>query len=99
MGKDSSNLSSSFTAAYGLDKLFPSMFTPGAPALRKIPANTLFEYLTDAYQRTFFFSIFSAKGVICDQMGQLTMRCTFQNVASIVTREAFYCYFGRYNKN
>ena len=55
MGNESSSLPSSLFAAYGLDKSFPSIFMPGASALKEIPANALFEYLTEANQRTFFF--------------------------------------------
>ena len=55
MGNESSYLPSSLLAAYGLDKSFPSSFMPGASAFRQMPGNALFEYLTDAYQRTFLF--------------------------------------------
>jgi hypothetical protein len=62
MGNESSSLPSSLFAAYGLDKSFPSIFMPGASALREIPANALFEYLTDANQRIFFFDILYQRG-------------------------------------
>ena len=55
MKRELSNPASSLMAAFGSNTLFPSIFMPGASALREIPANALFEYLTDAYQRTFLF--------------------------------------------
>ncbi len=55
MGNDSSYLPSSLFAAYGLGKSFPSNLMLDASTLKEIPANALFEYLTDAYQRTFLF--------------------------------------------
>ena len=64
--------------------LFPSIFTPGTPALREIPANTSFEYLIYACQRTFLFlHIIRQKG---DQQALMTSRPKRRCCASSTTK-------------